>query len=127
MIREFAQILGIVLIVVGIAGVALGEQQLAGLVNIDLGADLLHLITGVLLAWAGFGPGSAGLRRQAVGGIGLVYLVVGALGFLAPALFGLVPAGLTPIDNLVHLVVGVLALSVVWLAARRLTARTVGG
>ena len=60
MIREFAQIMGIVLIVVGIAGLALGEQQLAGLVNIDLGADLLHLITGVLLAWAGFGPGSAG-------------------------------------------------------------------
>jgi hypothetical protein len=127
MVREFAQIVGIVLIVVGIAGLALGEQHLAGLVNIDLGADLLHLITGVLLAWVGFGPRAAGLSRQAVGGTGFLYLVVGALGFVAPTFFGLVPAGFTMADNLAHLALGVLALAAVWLAARRLTAQTVGG
>jgi hypothetical protein len=33
MVREFAQIVGIVLIVFGIAGLALGEQYLAGLVT----------------------------------------------------------------------------------------------
>ena len=127
MVRDFAQIVGIVLMLLGIAGLALGEQHLAGLVNIDLGADLLHLITGVLLAWVGFGPRSSGLNRQAVGGTGLLYLVVGALGFLAPTFFGLVPTGFTMADNVAHLALGVLALAAVWLAARRLTAHTVGG
>jgi hypothetical protein len=117
---------GIVLIVFGIAGLALGEEHLADMVNIDLAVDLLHLITGVLLAWVGFGPSSARLRRRAVGGLGLAYLVVCSLGFIVPTLFGLVPAGFTLLDNLVHLAVGAPGLAVLWLAARRLTALTVG-
>jgi hypothetical protein len=127
MVRTFAQIVGIALILFGFTGLALTEQHVAGLVNIDLGADLFRLITGVLVAWAGFDRRAAGLARQAVGGMGLVYVVVGLLGFLAPTLFGLVPAGFTLADNLVHLAVGVLALVVIWLAERRPTAQTVGG
>jgi hypothetical protein len=117
---------GVVLIVFGIAGLALGEQHLAGLVDIDLAVDLLHLISGFLLAWVGFGPVSALSRRRAVGGIGLVYLAVSALGFVNPTLLGLVPAGFTLLDNVVHLAVGAPGLAVLWLAARRLTALAVG-
>jgi hypothetical protein len=127
MVREFAQIAGTSLILFGIAGLALGEQHLAGLVNIDLGADLLHLITGALLVWVGFARRAAVLARQAIARTGLLYVLVGVLGFLVPTVFGLVPAGFTLADNLVHLAVGVLALATVWQAARRLTAETVGG
>lgn len=127
MVREFARIVGVLLIVFGIAGLALGEQHLVGLVNIDLGADILHVVTGLLLAWVGFGRRSARLTRQTVGRMGLLYLGVGALGFVGSTLLGLVPAGFTLADNLIHLAVGVLALVVIWLAARRLTAQTVGG
>jgi hypothetical protein len=124
--RAFARIVGLVLIVFGLAGLAMGEQHLAGLVNVHLGTDLLHLVTGVLLAGVGFGSRSARLARQAVGGMGLVYVMVGVLGFLAPTLSGLVPAGFTFADNLLHLAIGGLALTAVWLASR-LAALTSGG
>jgi hypothetical protein len=61
-----------------------------------------------------------------VGGIGLVYVAVFALRFVAPTPLGLVPAGSTLLNNLVHLAVLAPGLAVLWLAARRLTALIVG-
>jgi hypothetical protein len=127
MVREFAQALGIALVLFGLVGLAIGEQYLAGLVNVHLGADLLHLITGVILAWVAFARRPAGLVRQAVVGMGLLYLVLALLGWFVPALFGLLPQAFTTADNLLHLAIGVLALVVVWLSGRRLMTQTLGG
>jgi hypothetical protein len=107
------------------ATVVLGDQHLAGLMNIDLAWDLLHLVTGAVLAWIGFGPSSTGPRRQAVGGTGLLCVAVGAVGFVAPTLFGLVQTGFTLVENLAHLLLGLPALTSVWLAERRLTSQPV--
>jgi hypothetical protein len=55
--------------------------------------------------------------------LGVVYLVVGVLGFLVPMMFGLIPHGYTIFDDLLHLALGVLGLAVA-LSAPRGTTRT---
>ncbi|MDP9485554.1 MAG: hypothetical protein M3Q49_07150 [Actinomycetota bacterium] len=52
------------------------------------------------------------LARNVVGGLGVVYLLVGILGFIVPTLFGLLPSGYTIVDNLIHLAAGVLSIAV---------------
>jgi hypothetical protein len=49
-----------------------------------------------------------------VAAFGVVYLLVGILGFILPNLFGLIPSGYTVFDNLLHLVLGVLSLVIVF-------------
>jgi hypothetical protein len=45
-----------------------------------------------------------------VGTLGVIYLLVGILGFIVPMLFGLIPDGYTVFDDLLHLALGVLSL-----------------
>ncbi len=42
-------------------------------------------------------------------------VLVGILGFIAPALFGLLPHGYSIVDNLIHLTAGVLSIAVAFL------------
>ena len=104
-----------VVILIGVVGLIAGEEPLLGLVNIDIVEDLVHLLTGGLLAYVGFGQRDVGLARSVVGGLGVIYLLVGILGFIAPALFGLLPHGYSVVDNLIHLVAGVLSIAVAYL------------
>jgi hypothetical protein len=114
-VRTYAQILGVVLILVGIVGLVLGDQVFLGILNIDILEDIVHLLTGGLLAYVGFGRVDAGLARTLVGALGVIYLVVGILGFIVPMMFGLIPSGYTVFDNLLHLALGVLSIAVTWL------------
>ena len=114
-VRTYAQILGVVLILVGIVGLVLGDQVFLGILNIDILEDIVHLLTGGLLAYVGFGRVDAGLARTLVGVLGVIYLVVGILGFIVPMMFGLIPSGYTVFDNLLHLALGVLSIAVAWL------------
>ena len=115
MVRTYAGIVGVSLILIGVVGLVLGERSLLGVLNIDLLEDITHLVTGGLLAYVGFGQRDVGLARSVVGGLGVIYLLVGILGFIAPALFGLLPHGYSVIDNLIHLVAGVLSIAVAYL------------
>ncbi len=112
MIRLYAQVLGVVLLLIGVLGLILGDRVLLGILNIDVVEDIVHLLTGGLLAYVGFGRPDAALARNLVGGLGVVYLLVGVLGFIIPTLFGLIPSGYTVFDNLLHLALGVLSLVV---------------
>ena len=100
---------------VGIVGLVLGDQVFLGILNIDILEDIVHLLTGGLLAYVGFGRVDAGLARTLVGALGVIYLVVGILGFIVPMMFGLIPSGYTVFDNLLHLALGVLSIAVAWL------------
>lgn len=52
--------------------------------------------------------------------IGVIYLLVGVLGFVAPGLFGLLPAhGYIVVDNVIHLVLGILGVTVAWVVKDR--------
>ncbi len=111
-VRTYAQILGVVLVLTGILGLVLGERLLLGILNIDLLEDIVHLATGGLLAYVGFARVDDGSARTVVGVLGVIYLVVGIVGFIVPDLFGLLPDGLTIFDNLLHLALGVLSIAV---------------
>jgi hypothetical protein len=112
--RPYAQILGVVLILVGLVGLALGNQVWRDILNVDIAEDIVHLITGGVLAYVGFGPTELSVTRNVVGLLGIIYLMVGVLGFAAPTMFGLVPHGYTAFDNLLHLFLGGLSLAVAW-------------
>ncbi len=116
-VRNYARILGIVLLVVGVLGLLLGNM-LFGLFNSDLLEDIIHIGSGALMAYVGFALLDNGLARTLVGGLGVVYLLVGLLGFVAPNLFGLIPTGYTLADNLLHLALGILGIVVGFLLPR---------
>ncbi len=106
----YAQIVGVVLLLVGVLGLILGEGLLLGILNIDITEDIVHILTGGILAYVGFGQADEGLARNVVGALGVIYLLVGVIGFIVPMLFGLIPSGYTLFDDLLHLGLGVLSL-----------------
>jgi hypothetical protein len=113
MIRLYAKVVGVTVILIGVVGLALGDKSLFGVLNIDLAEDGIHLLTGGLLAYAGFAARSLTVVRAIVGGIGVAYLGVGILAFPNPMFFGLIPSGYeTVFDNLIHLTLGVLGIFV---------------
>jgi len=115
MVRKYAQVVGIVIILIGVVGLIAGEKPLLGLVNIEIGEDIVHLLTGGVMAAVGFGVRDINIVRTVVGVIGVIYLLVGVLGFVAPGLFGLLPAhGYSVVDNCIHLVLGILGITVAW-------------
>jgi Domain of unknown function (DUF4383) len=124
MIRLYAQVVGVVLLLIGVLGLILGDRLVLGILNVDIVEDIVHLLTGGLLAYVGFGRPDAALARNLVGGLGVVYLLVGVLGFIVPNLFGLIPNGYTVFDNLLHLVLGVLSLVVAFVLPDERPART---
>jgi len=72
----------------------------------------VHLLSGGLMAAVGF-RGSDSAVRTVVGGVGVVYLLVGVLGIFVPDMFGLLPNEYeTVLDNLIHLTLGVLGIGV---------------
>jgi hypothetical protein len=107
--RVYAQIVGVVLLLLGVLGLLLGDGLLLGLVNIDIVEDIIHLITGGLLAYVGFGQRDEGVART---------VLVGLLGFVVPDMLGLLQHGYTVGDNLVHLLLGILGLVAVFASGR---------
>ena len=110
-IKQFARIIGVVLILVGIVGLVLGDRVWLGILNVDIVEDIVHLVTGGLLAYVGFGRTDLATARNLVLALGVVYLAVGVLGFVVPMMFGLIPHGYTVFDDLLHLALGVLAIA----------------
>lgn len=121
--RTYAQVIGVVVILIGVLGLLLGDELFLGILNIDLVEDIIHLLTGGLLAYVGFARTDDGTLRTVVGALGVVYLLVGILGFIVPMMFGLIPSGYTIFDNLLHLALGVLGLIVAGVPGRSSTAR----
>ena len=114
--RVFAQVVGVVLLLLGVGGLLLGDGLVGGLLNIDIVEDIVHLLTGGILAYVGFGQRDEDVARSVVGVLGVVYLLVGLLGFVVPFMFGLIPSGYTIADNLVHLALGALGIAVGFLS-----------
>jgi hypothetical protein len=103
----------VVLILVGLVGLVLGDKLWLGILNIDNSRG--HRPSG-----HGRPSGLCGLQRNGplngarsvVLALGVIYLVVGILGFLVPMMFGRIPDGYTIFDDLLHLALGVLGLAV---------------
>lgn len=110
-LRLYAQIVGLVLILIGVVGLFLGERSWLGVLNVDILEDIVHLVTGALLALVGFWERGRAYARGVVGTLGVIYLLVGVLGFVTPTLFGLLPHGYSVWDNVLHLALGVLSVA----------------
>ncbi len=113
--RKYAQIVGPVLILVGIVGLIFGEAPLLGVLNINIQEDVIHLLSGGLLAFMGFTKGEQATAR-AVGLLGAIYLLVGVIGFVSPKLLGILHDDYSLLDNLIHLFLGVAGLAVSWVS-----------
>ena len=118
-VRSYAKVVGVIIVLIGVGGLILGEKSLLGVLNIDIAEDIVHLVTGALMAAAGF-RGSNSAVRSVVGGLGVVYLIVGVLGIFVPGMFGLLPSEYeTVLDNLIHLTLGVLGIVFGFFVGRR--------
>jgi hypothetical protein len=122
-VREYAQALGVVLVLIGVAGLVLDDRSPLGVLNIVYvpKVDVAHMLTGGLLAYIGFGQTDEGLARTAVIAMGVVYLLIGVLGLVL--LLGPSSYGYGAIDNAVHLLIGVLSLAVGFISGRGTASR----
>jgi hypothetical protein len=109
-LKRYAQVLGVVLILVGLVGLVLGNGLFLGILNIDTTEDVVHLLTGAIYSYVGFGRTDPATARNVVLALGVIYLVVDIMGFVVPMMFGLIPHGYTLFDDLLHLALGVLSL-----------------
>jgi hypothetical protein len=116
--RGFAMVIGVVLIVFGIAGSIgnpiVGRPETTGLFVTGFGHDLVHLVTGALFLHVGIALNG---RNRAYGlvGLGVFYLATGLLSLLSGDLFGLYDAPASGFDQLAHLLLGLAAVVIGWL------------
>jgi hypothetical protein len=100
--QVLAQIVGIVLTLVGLAGFVTGGTLL--MFRINALHNVVHLLSGVLGLAAGFGGGGQ-RARQYNQVFGVIYLLVTVLGLAAPGFMGRLLA-INPADNFLHLALG---------------------
>lgn len=116
--RGFAIVVGIVLIVLGVAGSLgnpiVGRADHTGIIVTGFGHDLLHLVSGALFVHVGLALRG---RQQAVGLIclGAAFLVSGLLSLLSADLLGLYDATTSGFDQLGHILLGSAAIVIGWL------------
>ncbi|MBI3262212.1 MAG: DUF4383 domain-containing protein [Acidobacteria bacterium] len=109
MTRTFTLGLGIVLLLVGVLGFVLAPSGglLLGIFAIDGTHNLVHIVSGI----AGIAMAYAGASRLFCQIFGVVYLLVGILGFVATAsdgmLLGLIHVNTA--DHILHLAIGAAA------------------
>ena len=119
--RRYARIVGPTVVVIGIVGLILGDQSLLDVLNIDIAEDIIHLVTGGLLTYVGFAKTEGSVVRAVVGGLGVVYLLVGLVSFAEPNPLGLFPSEYSTLDNLIHLALGVLGIGAALLSGGKAT------
>ena len=103
-VRGYARGAGVSLALIGVAGLA-GWMDFIKPIG-----DLLHLATGVLLAYVGFGRSKGRTARVAVIAVGSLYLLVGMLNPFT-ALLDDLPIGLYRNgEDVGHVVLGLLSL-----------------
>jgi hypothetical protein len=106
MAKTFAMVLGVVMLLVGILGYVLNPSGglLLGIFAVNGPHNVIHLATGI----AGLAAAFMGWARVFCQVFGLVYLLVGVLGFVATdssgMLLGMIHNNMA--DNLLHLVIG---------------------
>ncbi len=119
MARLYARLVGPSVILIGVLGLLLGNDPVGGALNIDLMEDFIHLSSGALLTYLGFASVSDHVVRAFVGGLGVVYLAVGVVGFAIPDVFGLIPHEYSGLDNAIHLALGILGIGAAAVSAPR--------
>ncbi|MBI3998190.1 MAG: DUF4383 domain-containing protein [Armatimonadetes bacterium] len=100
MAKMYCQVVGVVLIVLGIIGFLTNELITLQFVPVH---NWIHLITGVILAYLGFTGTSVKVGAQV---FGVIYTIVGVVGFFGGGTFPVLNFPVSTLYNLVHLVIG---------------------
>lgn len=104
--KLWAQILGVVLLLIGILGFF--SSPILGIFGVDTLHNIVHLVTGAVFAWAGFMAGAP--TRKVNQWLGIVYLLVAVVGFMGWITFMMVDSA----DNWLHLVLGLVTVVIGW-------------
>jgi len=108
--KTYAQYGGIILLVLGIVGLFTGNT-LIGL-NSETLEDVIHLVVGAILVYAGFRAAAQAALWAKI--FGVVLLVVGVVGFFNKSIFGFFSQGMGTLDDVVHIIYGVLGVWAGW-------------
>jgi formate hydrogenlyase subunit 3/multisubunit Na+/H+ antiporter MnhD subunit len=120
----FLKVGGAVLLLLGIVGY-IGVTNNVNFFNLDAGENLAHSVLGIVALGFGFFVKDQNVNKWLVVIVGVVALIFGVLGFFLangdfmaghfahPNFFGLANLE-NPADNLLHLVVGIVALLAVY-------------
>lgn len=101
MAKLYAQVVGIVLLLVGVVG--LFSSSLLGARTTAV-HNLIHLVSGAIGAYAGFSGSGYRLFAQV---FGVVYTLVGLIGFVSPGTLAGLGIPVNGVYNVIHLVIGV--------------------
>ena|SRR3989344_4541032 len=104
----WAKLLGIVLIIVGVLGFFTGNTVL--MFGVNTTHNVVHILSGILLAWAGFGSNGKNAKTTNIT-FGMVYLLVAILGFAGISIVTDLLA-LNAADNWLHLTIGLVTTAI---------------
>jgi hypothetical protein len=126
MTRNLCRIIGVALILVGLAGFAVPTLLGMHLTTIH---NVVHVLTGLIAAYIGFAGGAAAARTFCLV-FGAVYLLLGIAGFVVPGLVSSIlghppvsAAELTP-DNAFHVLLGAVLLVAAVMAPKAIVVKT---
>jgi hypothetical protein len=126
MAQTLCKIIGVALILLGLAGFA--APMLLGM-HLTTVHNVVHLLTGLIAAYLGF-AGSPGAARTFCLVFGAVYVLLGIAGFVMPgpvsSILGHPPLSaqeLTP-DNAVHVLLGAVLLVAAFMAPKTIVVKT---
>ena len=108
--KLWAQIIGIILLLVGLLGFFM-SSPLLGIFEVNMLHNLVHIITGAVFLWAGFAKKAP--VKKINQWLGVIYVIVGVIGFFGALEFLNVAGGNDP-DNWLHLVIGVVSALIGW-------------
>ena len=111
MLKTFANLFGIVFLLVGILGFVPGitnDQMLLGIFHVNAAHNVVHLLSGAVALWAGMT--STAYARTYFRVFGIIYALVALLGFFVGngMLLGLISNNMA--DTCLHVVIAVAAL-----------------
>ena len=111
MVRLYARMTGLVLLLIGLMGFMMDDFM--GLIQFDIVHNTIHLLMAVVALYIGFGTEDTWLSHLFAEVMGFVLVVLGLMGFINPTFFGLLgPFHLEPVENLLHLVLGLWGIGV---------------
>ncbi len=91
------------------------EPSILGLFGVNMIHNLVHLVTGAVFLWAGLSKSDVAVNVNKW--LGVIYIVVGIVGFFGVLTFLMVNGGNDP-DNYLHLVIGIVSALIGWMAKK---------
>jgi hypothetical protein len=117
--RWYAIVVGVVLVLVGLLGFIsnpiVGDPQNNPLFVTGMVHNLVHIVTGALALYIGYGLTGVN-RANGLIGFGVLYAVILVLTLVDPDMFGLLNYPVNTMDHVLHAVLAVASLGIGWWA-----------